>query len=59
MLGTDVHLEAGLRMLENPALREVSMPHPDAGELVLVTREEILQHSEADHQVLEAAERCA
>jgi hypothetical protein len=35
----------------------VRVPHPDTGELVLVTREQILENAEADHQVLEAAER--
>ena len=35
------------------------MPHPDAGELVLVlvTREQIIEHAEADGRVLEAARR--
>ena len=30
------------------------MPHPDTGELVLVTREEILEHADADRRVLDA-----
>lgn len=38
---------------------EVHIPHPDTGEPVLVTREEIRKHAEADHRVLEAAERYA
>ncbi len=53
--GTELRLEAGLRILENPALREVHVPHPDTGEMVLVTRQEIREHGEADHRVLEAA----
>ena len=35
------------------------MPHPDTGELVLVTREEIIEHAEADGRLLEAAQRYA
>jgi hypothetical protein len=35
------------------ALREVRMPHLDTGEMVLVTREELLEHADADHRVLE------
>ncbi len=55
--GMEMRLEAGLQMLENPALREVHVPHPDTGEFMVVTRQEIREHGEADHRVLEAAER--
>jgi hypothetical protein len=49
--------EAGLGILENAGLREVRVSHPDTGEMVLVTREEILEHAGADRRALEAAER--
>ena len=52
-----MRVEAGLRMLENHDPRPVRVPHPDTGELVLVTREEIIEHAEADGRVLEAAQR--
>ncbi len=48
--GMEMRLEAGLQMLENPALREVRVPHPHAGEPVLITREEIREHGAADHR---------
>ncbi len=57
VVGAEMRLEAGLQMLENPALREVRVPHPDTGEMVLVTRQEMPEHGEAAHRVLEAAER--
>ncbi len=44
-------------MLENARLRKVYVPHPDTGESVLVTHEKVREHAEADHRVLEAAER--
>ena len=43
-----MRVEAGLHMLENRDPRPVRVPHPDTGELVLVTREEIIKHAEAD-----------
>jgi hypothetical protein len=55
--GMEMRLEAGLRILENRGLRETRVPHPETGELVLVTRKEIREHGEADHRVLEAAQR--
>ena len=57
VLGTEMRVEAGLRMLDSHDPSPVRVPHPVAGELVLITREEILEHAEADHGVLEAAER--
>jgi hypothetical protein len=45
--------------VENPGLREVRVSHPETGELVLVTREEILEHGDDDRRMLEAAERYA
>jgi hypothetical protein len=54
---TEMRVEAGLHMLENHDSRPVHVPHPDTGELVPVTREEIIEHAEADGRVLEAAER--
>ncbi len=54
-----MRVEAGLPILENPRLREVRVPHPDTGEMVLVTREEIREHAEADHRVLVSADRYA
>jgi len=39
-------------------LRDVRVPHPDTREQVPVTRQDSLQHAEADHRVLQAAERC-
>jgi hypothetical protein len=53
----DMRVEAGLQMLENRQLREVRVTHPGTGELVLVTREEILKHADDDRRVLEAALR--
>lgn len=41
VLWTEMRLEAGLHMVENRGLREVRVPHSDAGELALVTREGI------------------
>jgi hypothetical protein len=55
VLGTEMRVEAGLRMLENHDPRPVRVLHPDTGELVLVTREEIIEHAAADGRVLEAA----
>jgi hypothetical protein len=57
LMGTDMRVEAGLQMLENRQLREVRVTHPGTGELVLVTREEILKHADDDRRVLEAALR--
>ena len=54
LAATEMRVEASLRILKNPDLREVRVPHPETGELVLVTREEILEHTEADGRVLEA-----
>jgi hypothetical protein len=56
-LGTEMRVEAGLRILEEPGLRQVAVPHPETGEMVLVTLEEILEHGDANHWVLAAAER--
>jgi len=50
-------MEAGLRMLDNRDPSPVSVVHPDTGEAVLVTREEILEHDDADRRVLEAAQQ--
>ena len=55
--GTEMRVEAGLRMLDSGDPRPVHVPHPDTGELVLVTREEVIEHAEADGRVLEAARR--
>ena len=54
---TEMRVAAGLQMLEAHDPRPVRVPHPDTGELVLVTREEIIEHAEADGRVLEAAQR--
>jgi hypothetical protein len=54
---TEMRVEAGLHMLETRDPRPVRVPHPDTGELVLLTREEIIEHAEADGRVLEAAQR--
>jgi len=54
-----LRLEAGLRIVGNPALREVRVPHPETGEMVLVTRDDILQHADDNGRVLDAAERYA
>lgn len=54
MLGAEMRVEASLRILENPDLREVRLRHPETGELVLVTREDILEHTEVDGRVGEA-----
>jgi hypothetical protein len=37
-----MRVEASLRILENPDLREVRVPHPETSEPVVVSREEIL-----------------
>lgn len=57
LIGTEMRVEAGRRMLESRDLRPVRVPYPDTGELVLVTREEIIEHADADGRVLEAALR--
>jgi hypothetical protein len=53
-VGTEMRVEASLRILENPDLREVHVPHRETSEPVLVSREEILEHTEVDGRVLEA-----
>jgi hypothetical protein len=55
--GAEMRLEAGMRMIEYGDLCDVQVVHPDTGELVVVTRDDILAHAEADQPVLEAAER--
>jgi hypothetical protein len=57
LAGAEMRIEAVQRILENPTLREVSVPHPNTGDMVLVTREEILAQAEADLRVMEAAQR--
>jgi hypothetical protein len=57
--GMEMRVEASLRILENPDLREVHVPHPDTGESVLVTRDDLLEHADEDGRVLEAAGRYA
>ncbi|TMC09175.1 MAG: hypothetical protein E6J41_11200 [Chloroflexi bacterium] len=57
LASAEMRVEAVQRILENPTLREVSLPHPDTGDTVLVTCEEILEHAEADLRVMEAAQR--
>jgi hypothetical protein len=59
LAGAEIRVEAVQRILENRTLHDVSVPHPDTGDLVPVTREEILEHAEADHRGLVAAERYA
>jgi RHS repeat-associated protein len=51
VVGTEMRLEAGLR--------ELRVSHPETGELVLVTREEILEHADDGRRMLEAADRYA
>ncbi len=53
--GAELRLEAELRMLDNPALREVRLPHTDTGGMVLVTREKILEHADDYHRMVEVA----
>ncbi len=55
MFGTELRAEARLRIVESGGIHEVRVPHPNTGETVPVTREEIWKHAEADHRVLEAA----
>lgn len=57
LIGTEMRVEAGKRILEDPRLGEVHVPHPETGELVLVTRAEIREHGADDLRVLEAAYR--
>ncbi len=54
LAGMEMRVEAGLQMLDNHDPSPVHVPHPETGELVLVTREEILEHAEADSRVLDA-----
>jgi hypothetical protein len=55
VVDTRVRVEASLHILENPDLREVEVPHPETSEMVLVTRDDILEHADNDGRVLEAA----
>ena len=55
--GTEMRVEAGLRMLDNDDPGPVRVPHPETGETVVVTREEILEHAEDDGRVLAAAQQ--
>jgi hypothetical protein len=55
--GIEMRLEAGARMVERADLRDVEVVHPDTGELVLITQDDVLTHAEADDRALEAAER--
>jgi hypothetical protein len=57
LVDADIRMEASLRILENPDLREVHVPHPETNEMVLVTRDDILEHTDNDGRVLEAAGR--
>ena len=57
VLGTELRVEAGLRILEDRSLHEVHVPHPETDEPVLVTREKIREHGDADYRVLVAAQR--
>jgi hypothetical protein len=56
-MGTDMRVEAGMRMLENRELNEVDVRHPGTGEPVPVTWEDILKHADEDRRVLESAQR--
>ena len=51
---TEMRVEAGRRMFDNQDPSPVRVPHPNTGEVVLVTREEILEHADADRCVLDA-----
>jgi hypothetical protein len=57
LASAEMRVEASLRILENPDLREVRVPHPDTCEPVLITRDDILEHTDVDGRVLEAAGR--
>lgn len=57
--GTEMRVQAGRRMFDNQDPSPVHVPHPDTGDLVLVTREEILEHANADRRVLDADVRYA
>jgi hypothetical protein len=59
VVDTEIRVEASLRMLENPDLREVHVRHPETSEMVLVTHDDILEHTDNDGRVLEAAGRYA
>jgi hypothetical protein len=59
LIGTEMRLEAGQRILRDPALQAVEVAHPDTGELVFITRDEIREHGADDLRVLEAAQRYA
>ena len=54
MIGAEMRLDAGLRMLDNHDPSPVRVPH-QTGDPVPVTREEILEHAEEDGRVLDAA----
>jgi hypothetical protein len=55
LAGTELRVEAGLQMLDNHDPSPVRVPHPDTGEMILVTRDEILEHAKDDARVLDAA----
>jgi hypothetical protein len=57
LIGTEMRVEAGQGILEDPRLHEVYVPHPETGEPVLVTPSEIREHGADDLRVLEAAYR--
>jgi hypothetical protein len=57
LAGAEMRVEAVQRILESPTLREVGVPHPDTGDTVIVTGEQILEHAEADLRVMEGAQR--
>jgi hypothetical protein len=57
LAGIEMRLEAGARMVERGDLTDFGVVHPDTGELVLITREDILKHAEADDRALEPADR--
>jgi len=57
VVGMEPRVEAGPRFVEGPGLGAVHVPHPDTGDLVLVTREEVARHGADDLRVLNFALR--
>jgi hypothetical protein len=55
--GMEMRLEAGLRILEDPTLREVHLPHPDTRRAGAGDAPGDSRAWRADHRVLEAAAR--